>query len=196
MVQNVIFDFGNVIGKFDPNSILSHFCSQEKDREILGKALFHDWKVLDAGTLPYEDYIRDSLAMLPERLHPVAEDFFRDWYRHFPYVDGVPELIDELKSKNVPVYLLSNAPVHFSQHADYFKVLDGFSGILFSGDIQLVKPNREIYEYFLHKFSLNPAECFFLDDLEANIEGAKACGINGMVFDGNIAAARKALGLK
>ena len=195
MIRSVIFDFGNVIGKFDPDFILRHFCSREEDQAVLSGALFHGWKLLDAGTLAYEDYIRDALALLPERLHPAARGFFRDWYRYIPYMEGVPELIDELKSKNIPVYLLSNAPVYFSQNSGYFRVLEGFSGVLFSGDIRLVKPNREIYECFLNKFSLNPAECFFFDDLKANIEGAKACGIDGMGFDGDIAAARPVLGL-
>ena len=195
MIRNVIFDFGNVIGQFDPNFILSRFCDREEDRAVFSSALFHDWKILDTGTLPYEEYIRDTLALLPERLHPAAKRFFRDWYRHLPYVEGIPALIDELTAKKIPLYLLSNAPVYFSQNSGYFRVLEGFSGVLFSGDVQLVKPNREIYEYFLTKFSLNPAECFFFDDLKANIEGAKACGIDGMVFDGDVAAARKALGL-
>ena len=36
----------------------------------------------------------------------------------------------------------------------------------------------------MEKYNLNPEECVFMDDLEANISGAKAAGMNGIVFTG------------
>ena len=49
----------------------------------------------------------------------------------------------------------------------------------------MVKPNKEIFEHLLGKYNLNADECLFIDDSEKNIEGAKALGINGYLFDGN-----------
>ena len=45
-----------------------------------------------------------------------------------------------------------------------------------------VKPEPEIYRCLLDTYMLNPRECIFLDDKEANIAGANACGIDGIVI--------------
>ncbi len=195
MYQNVIFDFGNVIGKFCHEDVLDRCCPEcsEQEREELTKAMFHNWSILDTGTVEYEDYFQETLQMLPENLHAAAEAIFRDWYR-LPYVPGIPELIADLKKQGRSLYLLSNAPCYFSEKSGYFQeVLQFFDGIIFSADIKMVKPHPEIYQYLLKKFSLNPKDCLFIDDLPQNIAGAKQCGIDGFLFTGDVDALRKKL---
>ena len=53
---------------------------------------------------------------------------------------------------------------------------------LFSCDCHLVKPDIEIYQMLLDKYSLCASECVFLDDKQENVDGAEACGILGIVF--------------
>jgi putative hydrolase of the HAD superfamily len=45
----------------------------------------------------------------------------------------------------------------------------------------------------MEKFHLIPEECFFIDDVPANIEGALYCGIPGAVFHGDVALLRQQL---
>ena len=59
--------------------------------------------------------------------------------------------------------------------------------------ILVAKPDQEIYEYFFRKFDLNPSECFFIDDLEKNIQGAKDAGMDGIIFTGDIQAVKDAI---
>ena len=33
------------------------------------------------------------------------------------------------------------------------------------------------------RYELNPEECLFIDDLKENIEGARATGMDGIVFE-------------
>ena len=54
-----------------------------------------------------------------------------------------------------------------------------------SCDVHVVKPDIRIYEHLLKTCGLKPEECFFIDDMEANVEGAKKAGIAGAVFRGN-----------
>ena len=49
--KNIVFDFGNVIGKFDGLYILSQFCSSEQDLELLFDVIFSGWDDLDKGTV-------------------------------------------------------------------------------------------------------------------------------------------------
>ena len=71
--------------------------------------------------------------------------------------------------------------------------LEAFDGILFSAPIHMAKPDQEIYEYFFRKFDLNPSECFFIDDLEKNTQGAKDAGMDGIIFTGDIQAVKDAI---
>ena len=60
-----------------------------------------------------------------------------------------------------------------------------FDGKLISCDVKVVKPCHQIYRLFTEKFSLDPAECLFVDDATANVAGAIACGWQGIVFHGS-----------
>jgi putative hydrolase of the HAD superfamily len=40
-----------------------------------------------------------------------------------------------------------------------------------------------IFEYFLQTYKLPPSECFFLDDVEANVEAARGAGMHAEVFE-------------
>ncbi|MFR1038190.1 MAG: HAD-IA family hydrolase [Clostridium sp.] len=51
-----------------------------------------------------------------------------------------------------------------------------------------------MYEHLFCRFGLKPEECYFIDDLPMNIEGAKACGMDGHCFaDGSVENLRKDL---
>ena len=106
-----------------------------------------------------------------------------DFYDYMPPFPETCELIKELKQNGYNIYLLSNAtPRFFDRYLEVpaFKYFDGF---FISALYKMLKPNREIYEAFCNKFSLKPEECFFIDDLAANIEGAKKFGMQGFVFE-------------
>ena len=46
----------------------------------------------------------------------------------------------------------------------------------------MLKPSEEIYRHILNKYNLKAEECLFVDDLEANVEGAKKVGLHAEVF--------------
>ena len=46
----------------------------------------------------------------------------------------------------------------------------------------MIKPNEEIYKCLLNKYNLKAEECLLIDDIEANVEGAKKVGLNAEVF--------------
>ena len=43
--------------------------------------------------------------------------------------------------------------------------------MVISCETQTLKPEPAIYQTLLEKYSLNPAECLFIDDSPANVEG-------------------------
>lgn len=192
--KNIIFDFGNVLGTFDPDYILKQFCDSPEDFPILYDAAFKNWQALDAGHVDYEDYIQTALATVPKRLHPQLNTFFKDWYLYLSAIPQTWEFFRELKAREVPVYLLSNAPTYFAEHImEVCEILSGFDGILFSGPVHCAKPDSKFYQLLFKRFNLKPEECFFIDDNADNIKASKALGMDGIVFTGDIEAVKCAI---
>lgn len=52
--------------------------------------------------------------------------------------------------------------------------------IIISGKVKMIKPYKNIFEYTLKKFKLNPKSCIFIDDQIENVDGAKSCGMNAI----------------
>ena len=96
---------------------------------------------------------------------------------------GAAEFVKELKDQGYRIYLCSNAScasVGLLPAGD--SGIEYFDGVLFSAEVKCMKPQKEMYEHLFRRFDLKPEECFFVDDLQLNIEGAKMCGMDGHCF--------------
>ena len=79
---------------------------------------------------------------------------------------------------NYRSYLLSNTDeIHLPWCLEKFPLEALLDGMILSYQVGAMKPDRAIYERGLAKFGLEPGECVFIDDLPANLDGARALGI-------------------
>lgn len=53
-----------------------------------------------------------------------------------------------------------------------------------SGEVGLAKPAREAYALTAQRLGVPPARCVFVDDLTANVRGAVAAGMTGVLHSG------------
>ena len=105
------------------------------------------WDDIDNGSVDYEQNIDNIAASLPDRLESAVRTLFREWPRHLTPINDTLRFIDELKERNIPLYLLSNAPTYFAEYAVNYDFLKEFSGILFSAPLKMAKPDPAIYRY-------------------------------------------------
>ncbi len=195
MIKNVIFDFGQVLVRFEPKYMTEQYIKEPVAAAILARIIFDRlyWDRLDAGTITDEEVMEGVMSRIPERHHESARAVYENWFRHLPEIPGMRELLLSLKAEGRQLYLCSNISKGFAAHADEIPILSFFDGCVFSGPIGLVKPSREIFDHLLDKYGLDPAECVFVDDREDNIAGAEAAGIRGILFDGDTDALRRKL---
>ncbi len=184
MIKNIVFDMGGVILDFNlKKTVTQEFAPEYHD--VIYEHVFGEnsvWKTLDEGIYTFDQVIPGILEKLPPEIHEKISAMVTDFYDYMPPFPETYELIKELKEKGYKIYLLSNAtPRFFDRYLD-IPAFEYFDGLFISALYKLLKPNREIYEAFCNKFSLDPTECFFIDDLEANIEGAKKYGMQGFQF--------------
>lgn len=187
MVKNIIFDFGQVLVRFVPYEIASCYVENEDDRRLLEPVVFDRkyWDRQDAGTITNDEMIAAVCADLPAHLHKVAADIVHTWIYHIPPIPGMEDLLVQLKGAGKHLYLLSNIGKTFIEKKDEFPILSHFDGCVFSADVGIIKPAREIFECLCNRYGLNPAECVFIDDLAANVAAAKSYGIHALQFFGD-----------
>ena len=196
MIRNVVFDMGNVLIRFDPVRFVERLgLDSPEDRELLLREIFRsaDWPMLDWGALDEAGLAALVLPRLPERLHDAARRLIFHWDEPIEPIPGMEALVRACKEAGLGVYLLSNASARLY---DYLKRVPGnayFDGVVVSAPLRCIKPMPEIYRYLLDQFDLRAEECLFLDDSALNVCGAKLVGMNAMLFDGDVSAARAAI---
>ena len=187
MINNVVFDFGQVLVRFDPMYMTKQYIDNDADAKLVADVLFDRayWDRLDAGTITDEEVVRLSCERLPKRLHESAEKVYYNWIYNLPEIEGMRELIIKLKKAGKRVYLLSNISEYFAAHAHEIPILALLDGCVFSAECGMTKPNREIFVHICEKFGLDPTETVFVDDREDNVQAAMLLGMAGYVFDGD-----------
>jgi len=77
----------------------------------------------------------------------------------------------------IPMYILSNMQHHAWAYLQKNHACFGLcTGVVVSCEAQLIKPDPKIYHHLCERFSLEPSECLFIDDMLENVEAALACG--------------------
>lgn len=196
MIKNVVFDFGQVIIHFVPEMMVRPYVTDESDKKLICEALFDRqyWDKLDKGTISNEEVLELVHTRLPKRLWEVTDKIYYNWIYNVPEIEGMRELIIDLKEKNnVRLFLLSNISKYFYEHRNEFSIFEYFDKCIYSATIGIVKPSFEIFDYLCKTCNIVPNEAIFIDDNANNIESAKKFGLNGYIFDGDVNKLREYL---
>ncbi len=187
VVKNIIFDFGQVLVRFDPEYMTRRYVENGEDAALLSEVVFDRlyWDALDKNGITDEELITAVKKRIPKRLHAAAEQIYGNWYYNLPETEGMKALIKELREKGFNTYILSDISEGFTKHYHEIDILSGFDGYCFSAAEGFTKPRPEAFLNLLQKFSLRAEECIFIDDREINIKGAESVGIKGILFGGS-----------
>lgn len=199
-IQNIIFDVGNVLMDYDWQTYLKGFNFPQEEYDKIAKASFCNpvWNERDRGTLPEEAYVQKFVNAAPE-----YEADIREVMRRTPEcisnMDYAQTWVKYLKDKGYHLYILSNYS-HYMLEANrsMMSFLPYMDGAVFSCDVEMIKPEPEIYQYILEQYDLNPSETVFLDDRKENCQGAEKQGIHAIQFKSfkQAAAELEKLGVK
>ena len=181
----VVFDVGNVLYGWDPDSFLVRQIADDEARlRFIEETDLYGWhETLDGG----RDFA-EAAAELSEKF-PAYAELISAWGERFGEtisdpIPGVHVIVEELDSKGVPLFAITNfsadfwAPFHEKERAFFSR----FRDIVVSGREKMLKPDPAIYYLALDRFGLRPDEALFIDDREINVQGARAVGMHAHLF--------------
>jgi putative hydrolase of the HAD superfamily len=186
-IQNIIFDFGNVLVDLDiprTERLFQNLLDSKFNRIETSKKLNHLIELLEVDAISESDF-RNKIRMMAKNDLSDSEidDALNGMLLHFP--SHRFQLLEDLK-KRFKTYLLSNTnSIHLrwvKNHIFHLQHIDDFDTryfhkVYYSHLIKLRKPGSEIFQFVLSDSSLVPEETLFIDDNADNIEMADKFGI-------------------
>ncbi|TNF41147.1 MAG: HAD family phosphatase [Cytophagales bacterium] len=192
-VDFLIFDLGNVIIDIDYQRSLNLIKSKVEES-------LHDRVDFFYQTEFHKSYEKGLISSVQFR-DEVRDYFSQSWSDQEidtlwnSLLGKIPpqrlELVKELRKKYQVGVLSNTNEIHIdavhemlrSEHGlDRFDPI--FDWVFYSHEMGLAKPSAEIYEKMLAELNTSPDRVLFFDDLKANVEGAKAVGIEAVQVTG------------
>lgn len=185
-ISAIIFDFGNVLIDLD----ISLF--NRNIRELTGlhteeekKAFIEVIASYEKGLISTELFINRLIKLSDNRIQ--AREIIECW--NSMLVGIKPESLDLLKilKPHYRTFILSNTnPLHINWVHRHLKTIHGIKdfeknylhGAFYSHDMNLAKPDPEIYKTVESRTNIPADEILFIDDLEENVKGALMAGWN------------------
>lgn len=181
MIKNIVFDFGDVFINLDKEATfkkLKELGVKEFTIELLELA-----KQYEMGMITTQEFVNTFKNYFPSISETDFKNAWNSMLLDFPlYRLSFLKLL--ANSKKYRIFLLSNTnDLHISWIQKtwgrklFSEFKNCFEKFYLSHEINLRKPNKNIYEFVIESNKLTPEETFFVDDTEENTVVANKLGI-------------------
>ncbi|HET6382323.1 MAG TPA: HAD-IA family hydrolase [Armatimonadota bacterium] len=182
MIQVLVSDLGQVVLPFDFSPTKEFMRSRSAPGEIdpwTGLFDLHERLNFGTGGCPAREFYEHIVLEL--KLDATYEEFCRAWCDVFVEDHAVVDLIRRANVQHR--FLLSNTNViHWDWIlANNAEILQVFDRLVASHEVGAAKPDPAIYKHVEAITGLPSAAHLLIDDLAPNIEGARACGWDGII---------------
>ncbi|WP_066372940.1 HAD family hydrolase [Herbidospora mongoliensis] len=109
---------------------------------------------------------------------PIAEGLLTRMFAGFLPVEAMFEMLRRAREAGYKTCLVSNS---WGNEYDRTGWEDAFDAVVISGEVGMRKPEPRIFAHAVGLVGLEPAECVFIDDIEANIVAARELGFTGIL---------------
>ncbi len=183
-LRAVCIDLGGVLARTEDRTPRTHLAESlgltesELEKIVFGSELSAQ---ASSGVIPYEQHWRNVVSALglPENEIPrVRDEFFAGDRLDVDLVN----FLRALRQSSIKVGLISNAWSDLREWIVSRHIEDAFDEMIISAETGITKPDARIYRLALEKLGVAPSEAVFVDDMPANVEGARAVGMHAIQF--------------
>jgi 2-haloacid dehalogenase len=180
----VIFDLGGVLIDWNPRHLYRKLFDDEAEMEgFLAEVCTQAWNERQDEGRPVAVAVAELTARHPEKRR-LIEAYYARWPDMMAGpIEGSPAILEELRGRGVPLYLLSNFSAETFPHAQRkFEFLDWFDGMLISGDVGVKKPDPAIFHILFERCRIDPRHSVYVDDVPGNVAAGRALGLEALHF--------------
>jgi glucose-1-phosphatase len=184
-IKFLYFDLGKVLVNFDIRRMIRQMADVAGiDEDDVARVLFDDGlqAEFELGHLTdgqfHQEFCRRTNTQTDfQTLTFAAADFFE-------LNTAILPIVASLDSTGHRLGVLSNTcGLHWRHCLDRYSVIgESFPVHVLSCEVGAAKPNLQIYRAAAQRAGVSPAEIFFVDDLEDNVNGALAAGFNAVQY--------------
>jgi epoxide hydrolase-like predicted phosphatase len=182
MINNIVFDLGNVLLSFNPSGYLDKSGYTTGHKNIIINDIFRsrEWELIDNGDITTGDAI-DKISSRSSLNRKEIASLFNLRIKILYPITRNTKLLHSLKERGFKLYFLSNFPDDiFDEVHNKYEFFKFFDGGIISSRVKVSKPDRKIFDILLEKYSLKAEECLFIDDNELNVKTADRIGMTGI----------------
>lgn len=181
MIKNIIFDFGDVFLDLDKDGAMKNALDMFHINELTTEMVSVNC-LYEQGLISTAEFVDFYFNYFPKLSRQDVIDIWNYVLKEFPL--HKMEFIKQLRQKNqYQLVLLSNTN---ELHMEWVKTnvpfypefKNCFHKFYLSHEINLRKPDKEIFEFVLNENRFSPAETLFIDDTKVNTEIAHSLGIH------------------
>jgi HAD superfamily hydrolase (TIGR01509 family) len=147
--------------------------------ELLAELDLNAWLEFEEGRISEVEYVRrffaDRRAVDGQRLRSCVRDAYR-------WLDGMEDLLAELKQAGFPMHALSNYPVWYQLIEESLQLSRFLDWTFVSCLTGVRKPAPAAYLGAADTLGLEPHRCLFIDDRRVNVDAAHAVGMDGILY--------------
>lgn len=181
IMKNIVFDLAGVVVARNearcPQQIMDYFYFIN-----LGETLPDFWNDYDRGTREI-DSVAEKLAIFRGSDFETAKRLMLAAITYQETIPATESLIEDLKGAGYRLFVLSNMSKDYIEFLRKLSVFQHFEGEIISCEVNLIKPEKEIYQLLLDTYNLDPKQTMFIDDRVENVEAAATLGIAPFHFD-------------
>lgn len=184
-IRTVVFDLGGVLVDWNPRYLYRKLIKDEHEMEFFLKEVCHSaWNERHDEGQPFSEGIAERIREYP-RYEELIRAYFDRWSEMLAGpIQGTVEILQTLHGrKEHQLLALSNWSSETFPHARArFEFLNLFEDILVSGTEKLIKPDPRFFRLLSDRHRVDPMSAVFIDDVEKNINAAKALGFEVIHF--------------
>jgi len=184
MKKTIVFDLGGVLIEWDRRALFKKLFNDVNELDyFLNEICSLQWNSqIDLG-MPFEKAVQDRILEFPDYA-PQIQAYLERWEEMIPgSIPGAVKILEELREAEYPLAALSNWSAEtFPKVRDRFEFLGWFNPLLISGEVGLIKPGSEIFQYLLNEINKDAANCIFIDDSPPNIQMAEELGFEVIFY--------------
>jgi 2-haloacid dehalogenase len=183
-IDAVVLDIGGVLMDWDPRHLFERIIDDEAEREwFLSEVCGPDWNRRQDEGRTWAEGVAEAIAAYPD-MESWIRSFDERWIETvrglFPQTVAI---VQELSAAPVALYALTNFSAEkWVEARARFAVLDEFDAVVVSGQERVAKPDPAIFDVLLRRFELDPGRTFFTDDVQVNVDAARAVGMDAELF--------------